>query len=149
MGGFLSCAGMDNMQGMEGSMRVVKALWHTLDIMPAGEVLCPGVDAKGEIGEHSGARVAAEQLGRNLGRERPPRDEEAAVKGQVQTCVSCGKALKDRVEEEEESKGTVVSGSTGECSTYRVWYCANEDCVMFKTDLYREPIADREQGGVG
>jgi len=70
-GGLLSCAGMESMQAFEGSKRVMRALWRTLDITPAGEVLCPGVDAKGQIVERAGARAAAEQLGRELGRERP------------------------------------------------------------------------------
>ena len=73
-GGFLSCAGMNSMQAFDGSKKVMRALWYTLDVTPAGEVLCPGVDAKGQIGEQAGARVAAEQLGRDLGRERPPRE---------------------------------------------------------------------------
>jgi hypothetical protein len=58
------------------------------------------------------------------------------------TCVECGKPLADRVEETERT-GTGGSRSTGECSTYRVWFCVNSDCVMFKADLYREQIADR------
>jgi hypothetical protein len=62
---------------------------------------------------------------------------------QVKTCPECGTALADRVEEEEAS-GTGVSRSTGECSTYRVWYCPNTECVLFKTDLYHEPIADSD-----
>ncbi|MBN1320080.1 MAG: hypothetical protein JXA87_04475 [Thermoleophilia bacterium] len=61
---------------------------------------------------------------------------------QVKTCISCGKPLADRVEEEERT-GTGGSLSTGECSTYRVWFCVNSECVMFNTDIYRESIADR------
>lgn len=71
LGGLLSCAGMDSMQAFEGSKRVMRALWRTLDITPAGDVLCPGIDAKGQIIEQVGAKVAAEQLGRELGRGRP------------------------------------------------------------------------------
>jgi hypothetical protein len=56
--------------------------------------------------------------------------------------MNCGKPLADRVEEEERT-GTGPSRSTGECSTYRVWFCSNPDCVLFKTDIYREEIADR------
>jgi len=77
LGGFLSCGGMTSMQGFEGAKRVLHALWNTLDVKSAGEVLCPGVDEKGQIGEQSGARIAAEQLGRNLARQRPPLGEEA------------------------------------------------------------------------
>ncbi len=141
-GGFLSCAGMNSMQGFDGSRKVIRALWYTLDVTPSGEVLCPGIDAKGQIGEQAGARVAAEQLGRNLGRERPPRERKDALTTEVKTCGDCGSVLADRVEEEERT-GISGSRSTGECSTYRVWFCPNSDCVMYKNDLYREPIADR------
>lgn len=141
LGAFLSCSGMDSMQMFEGSMKVMRALWYTLDITPCGEVLCPGVDAKGEIAKQAGARVAAEQLGRRLGRQRSPKERKVAVKGDVKTCIECGTVLVDRVEEEERT-GTGGSLSTGECSTYRVWSCPNSECVMYKTDLYRESIAD-------
>ena len=60
----------------------------------------------------------------------------------VKICISCGRPLADRVEEEERT-GTGGSLSTGECSTYRVWFCVNEECVMLNTDIYREQIADR------
>jgi multimeric flavodoxin WrbA len=146
LGALLSCAGMTSMQAFDGNRKVMRALWYTLDVTPAGEVLCPGVDAKGQIGEQAGARVAAEQLGRNLGRERSPRERKGAVETEVKTCINCGTALTDRVEEEERT-GTGTSRSTGECSTYRVWSCPNNDCVMYKTDLYREPIADRTDRG--
>jgi multimeric flavodoxin WrbA len=142
MGAFLSCSGMDSMQGFDGSRKVIRALWYTLDVTPSGEVLCPGIDAKGQIADQKSARVAAVQIGRNLGRERPSRERKGAVEAEVRTCINCGKALADRVEEEERT-GTSGSRSTGECSTYRVWFCPNSECVMYKTDLYREPIADR------
>jgi hypothetical protein len=61
---------------------------------------------------------------------------------EVKACINCGKPLADRVEEEERT-GTGASRSTGECSTYRVWFCVNPDCVMYKSDLYRDEIADR------
>ncbi len=60
----------------------------------------------------------------------------------LKTCINCGNPLADRVEEEERT-GTQGTRSTGKCSTYRVFFCVNPDCVMFKTDLYREQIADR------
>jgi len=63
--------------------------------------------------------------------------------GGVRTCINCGKPLADRVEEEERT-GTGLSRSTGECDTYRVWYCVNPECVMYQTDLYREQIADQD-----
>ncbi len=61
---------------------------------------------------------------------------------EVKTCINCGKPLADRVEEEERT-GTAGSLSTGVCSTYRVWFCANSECIMRKIDLYREEISDR------
>ncbi len=142
MGAYLSCSGMNSSHSFDGSRKVIRALWYTLDVTPSGEVLCPGIDTKGQIADQKSARVAAEQVGRNLGRERPPRERKGAVEAEVKTCINCGTALADRVEEEERT-GTSGSRSTGECSTYRVWFCPNSDCVMYKTDLYREPIADR------
>ena len=62
---------------------------------------------------------------------------------EVKTCMDCGKPLGDRVEEEERT-GTGISRSTGECSTYRIWACVNPECVLFKTDMYREQLADRK-----
>jgi len=64
------------------------------------------------------------------------------MSSQIKTCIECGQPLADRVEEEERT-GTGVSRSTGECSTYRVWFCVNSECVLFKTDMYREQMADR------
>jgi hypothetical protein len=64
-----------------------------------------------------------------------------SVDGEVKTCINCGKPLADRVEEEERT-GTGLSRSTGQCDTYRIWFCVNADCVMYNTDLYREQIAD-------
>ncbi|MCA1792204.1 MAG: hypothetical protein LC667_20860 [Thioalkalivibrio sp.] len=58
----------------------------------------------------------------------------------LKTCVECGKPMADRVEEEERT-GTGTSQSTGECDTYRIWFCVNKDCVLYKSDLYREQIA--------
>ena len=60
----------------------------------------------------------------------------------VKTCMECGKPLADRVEEAERT-GTGISRSTGGCSTCRVWFCVNPECVLFKTDMLREQLADR------
>ena len=62
--------------------------------------------------------------------------------------LASAEEMADRVEEEERT-GTGISRSGGECSTYRVWYCPNTDCVLYKTDLYREPIADRTDRSAG
>jgi multimeric flavodoxin WrbA len=141
LGAFLSCAGTTHLQAFDGSKQIMRALWYTLDVTPAGEVLCPGVDAKGQISEQPGARVAAEQIGRSLGRERS-RERKNEVDVQIKTCINCGRPLADRVEEVERT-GTAGSRSTGECGTYRVWFCQNSDCVMYRTDMYREQMADR------
>jgi multimeric flavodoxin WrbA len=145
-GAFLSCAGTKSMQAFDGSRQVLASVWHTLDVTPAGEVLCSGVDAKGEINGQAGARVAAEQIGRHLGRERAPKERKVAVKAELKTCENCGKPLADRVEEEERT-GKGGSRSTGECSTYRVWFCPNSECVMYRIDMYREEMADRADRG--
>jgi len=58
----------------------------------------------------------------------------------VKRCVNCEQPLADRVEEEVRT-GTAGSASTGQCATYRVWACANPECVMYRTDLYKEIIS--------
>ena len=69
LGAFLSCAGTKSFNSFDGSKKVVRTLWTVLDIKSAGDVLCPGVDGKGDIRDQPGAKVAAEQLGRLLARE--------------------------------------------------------------------------------
>lgn len=69
LGAFLSCAGTKSLNSFDGSNKVVRTLWTVLDITSAGDVLCPGVDGKGDIRGEPGAKVAAEQLGRLLARE--------------------------------------------------------------------------------
>lgn len=61
---------------------------------------------------------------------------------EVKVCINCGRPLAERVEEIERT-GRAGSLSTGVCDTFRVWFCVNPECVMYKTDLYREQIADR------
>jgi multimeric flavodoxin WrbA len=141
LGAFLSCGGTKLTHAFEGSQRIMRTLWHTLDVTPAGEVLCPGIDEKGKIRDEAGARVAAEQVGRRLAHERPA-ERKAAMPAEVKVCISCGKPLVDRVEEIERT-GSGGSRSTGECSTYRVWFCANSECPMYQTDIYQEAMADR------
>ncbi len=69
LGAFLSCSGTTFSNAFDGSRLVIRSLWNILDVTPAGEALCPGVDAKGDILKEQGARVAAEQIGRRLARE--------------------------------------------------------------------------------
>ncbi len=70
LGAFLSCCATKSMQSFDGTRQVMRSVWHVLDVTPAGELLYSGVDAKGEIADQPGARVAAEAVGRRLGRER-------------------------------------------------------------------------------
>ena len=69
LGAFLSCSGTVSSHAFDGSQRVVRTLWNVLEVKSVGDVLCPGVDGKGEINEQAGARVAAEHIGRLLARE--------------------------------------------------------------------------------
>lgn len=66
LGAFLCCAGTTFQTVFDGSLQVMRYLWHVLEIEPAGDLLCPGVDAKGEIEEETGARAVAEEIGRRL-----------------------------------------------------------------------------------
>jgi hypothetical protein len=52
-GAFLSCAGTTFTHVFDGTRQVVRYLWHVLEVRSAGELLCPGVDAAGEILRHS------------------------------------------------------------------------------------------------
>ncbi len=69
-GAFLSCSGTDLPHVFEGSQRNVRYLWHVLGVTPAGEVLVPKVDVRGDILGHEEARAAAEDIGRRLSRPR-------------------------------------------------------------------------------
>jgi putative NADPH-quinone reductase len=66
LGAFLCCSGTSFNHVFDGTRQVVRYLWHVLDIKPAGELLCPGVDARGDILQHQGAREAAGDIGRRL-----------------------------------------------------------------------------------
>jgi hypothetical protein len=70
LGAFLSCSGTTFTHVFDGSRQVIRTLWQLLEVTPAGDVLCPGVDAKGEILDHPSARAVAEDVGRRLGRAR-------------------------------------------------------------------------------
>jgi hypothetical protein len=70
LGAFLSCSGTTFAHVFDGSRQVMRTLWQVLEVAPAGDLLCPGVDAKGEILDHPSARAVAEDIGRRLGRPR-------------------------------------------------------------------------------
>ncbi len=70
LGAFLSCSGTSFDYVFDGIRLVVRDLWHLLEVSPAGELLCPGIDSKGEILRHPEARAVAEDIGRRLGRSR-------------------------------------------------------------------------------
>jgi multimeric flavodoxin WrbA len=69
LGAFLACSGTKLTHAFDGSTLVIKTLWNVLDVVSAGEVLCPGIDHKGEIREQPSAQVAAEQIGRIVASE--------------------------------------------------------------------------------
>jgi multimeric flavodoxin WrbA len=69
-GSFISCAGTTYKNVFDGARQVADYFWHVLDVKPIGDVLCPGVDAKGEILEHPSARAVAEDIGRRLAEPR-------------------------------------------------------------------------------
>jgi len=75
LGALLSCAGTTFDTVFDGNSRVMRYLWHVLDVQSAGDLLCPGVDAKGEINDQPSARVVAEDIGRRLGRLRDVADQ--------------------------------------------------------------------------
>lgn len=67
LGGFLCCAGTTYSTVFDGARQVMRYFWHVLEVEPAGELLCPGVDAKGEIHDFPSAREVARDIGRRLG----------------------------------------------------------------------------------
>lgn len=69
-GAFLSCSGTTYDDVFAGARQVVRYFWHVLEVKPQGELLCPGVDKKGEILEYPGAKDVAEELGRRLAEPR-------------------------------------------------------------------------------
>ena len=76
LGAFLCCAGTTFKTVFDGSRLVMRYLWHVLDVNPAGDLLCPGVDAKGEIQHEASARPVAEEIGRRLALARDGADQE-------------------------------------------------------------------------
>jgi multimeric flavodoxin WrbA len=75
LGAFLSCAATKTSHAFDGSRTIMATLWNVLEVTPAGESLYLGVDHKGQITEHPGARVAAEIIGRRLAQQRPTERE--------------------------------------------------------------------------
>jgi multimeric flavodoxin WrbA len=70
-GAFLSCGGTDFATTFSGISQVVRYLWHVLGVKSVGDLLCPGVDAAGEILAQPSARIVAEDIGRRLAERRP------------------------------------------------------------------------------
>jgi hypothetical protein len=69
-GAFLSCSGTSFSHVFDGCQMVMRTFWHLLEMSPAGELLCPGVDAKGDILKYPEARMVAEDIGHRLGKLR-------------------------------------------------------------------------------
>ena len=70
LGAFLSCSATKATHAFDGSLAILRSLWHVLEVTPAGELLSAGVDGKGEIAKQPGAQVAAEAVGRRLAQDR-------------------------------------------------------------------------------
>jgi hypothetical protein len=70
MGAFLSCAGTTYETVFDGARQVAKYFWHVLEASSAGELLCPGVDAKGDIHNFPQAKLIAEDIGRRVAAAR-------------------------------------------------------------------------------
>lgn len=69
-GAFLSCAGTSYKTVFDGARQVSDYLWHVLEARAIGDLLCPGVDKKGEIHDYPSAREVAEDIGRRLAEPR-------------------------------------------------------------------------------
>lgn len=71
----------------------------------------------------------------------PGQRERGQVNEQYKSCINCGNPLQHRLEEEGREV-TGASRATGQCEIYRIWFCVNPDCVMFKTDVYEEQVGE-------
>jgi hypothetical protein len=69
-GAFLCCAGTDFKDVFDGARQVYRYFLHVMEAMPAGEILCPDVDARGDILKYPAGREVAVDLGRRLAEER-------------------------------------------------------------------------------
>lgn len=69
-GAFLCCAGTHYRDVFEGARQVARYFWHVLEVQPVGELLCPGVDKRGEIEGFPSAREVAVDIGRRLAEAR-------------------------------------------------------------------------------
>lgn len=82
LGAFLSCAGTTFSHSFDGSKTIIRTLWTVLEVKSVGDVLCPGVDAKGDIRQQPSAQVAAEHIGRLLARETERGTEQKGGSGE-------------------------------------------------------------------
>ena len=150
-GAFLCCAGTAFTHVFDGTRQVVRYLWHVLEVNSAGELFVRGWTPRGDHASSPRAGGGG-GIGRRLGRPRLVSVETVDVTPD-QTKGSAGNRHAQELHKLQQTAcrprggrrrtGTGTSRSTGGCDTYRVWFCVNPECVMFKTDLYREQIADR------
>lgn len=70
LGAFLSCAGTEYDDVFDGTTQVVRAWWHILELQPAGELLCRGVDEMGAVAKDPAMKEAAAEIGRRLAERR-------------------------------------------------------------------------------
>jgi multimeric flavodoxin WrbA len=69
-GAYIACAGTQFKDVFDGARQVVRYFWHVLDVTSIGDLLCPGVDKRGEILDHPAAREVAADLGTRLAEPR-------------------------------------------------------------------------------
>lgn len=66
----LSCAGTNFKDVFDGARQVARYFFHVMEARSMGELLCPNVDARGDILKFPGAREVAVDLGRRLAEPR-------------------------------------------------------------------------------
>ncbi len=99
------------------------------------EALCAGVMKRGRADHH---RLTQCGDGRKKGLAAPPVTpcEEMRNVNDLEDASTCKPSRPVKRER------TVRDSVRRAMRDLRVWFCVNPDCVMFKTDLYREQIAD-------
>ncbi|MCL5736646.1 MAG: flavodoxin family protein [Actinobacteria bacterium] len=70
LGAHLCCAGTDLSDVFDCSRRVVRYLWHVLEVESAGEFLCSGTDEAGAVQRNPSAKEVARDIGRRLAEPR-------------------------------------------------------------------------------
>jgi putative NADPH-quinone reductase len=69
-GAFLSCAGTNFKDVFDGARQVNRYFLHVMEAVSVGDLLCPEVDARGDILKLPAAREVAADIGRRLAEPR-------------------------------------------------------------------------------